>query len=370
VNIRKSSEFRLPGHAEEDDEEDKIGYNGNLDEEEKGYFNRPAGGAFGGTSIRSSYDASAAIDRLSVAAAGGGGGGGYSATSAMTEAVFLTGGDKTGFSPAKKSITPSKGNGSLSPKSSSSSAAFQSPMDRVSAALAARAAKDTNVNRNSGAGGASTAATYIDKDFESSRRSSGMTMAINNGADDEPKGYGISAAEESIARTESYLRQRLGAAGAGGASSAAPRGTGASAAVALAASKGDVGRNVKFRDDDGDDGEDMVANISLGAPSHKPMSPPSQSQSHSLMNDSSTTTGKKSGGVVYPYETADGGGGGGGVRRKSKTIKAEATANSMMTGSASQPALELPKIKTTSNGNASGNNSGRAGSGSSKRAKK
>ena len=92
---------------------------------------------------------------------------------------------------------------------------FQSPIDRVAAALAARALKDRDNGATSGghSGGRNGARRYEEANADG-----------NNGDDDnkdddnETAGRGVSvAAEHTIQRTESYIKQRLRAAGAGNA---------------------------------------------------------------------------------------------------------------------------------------------------------
>jgi len=94
---------------------------------------------------------------------------------------------------------------------------FQSPIDRVAAALAARALKDRDNGANSGghSGGRNGARRYEDANVDGN---DGDDYNKEAEEDDEMAGLGASvAAEHTIQRTESYIKQRLRAAGAGNA---------------------------------------------------------------------------------------------------------------------------------------------------------
>ena len=91
---------------------------------------------------------------------------------------------------------------------------FQSPIDRVAAALAARALKDRDNGATSGghSGGRNGARRYEEASVD------GNDGNDYNNENDEMAGLGVSlAADQTIQRAESYIKQRLRAAGAGNA---------------------------------------------------------------------------------------------------------------------------------------------------------
>ena len=92
---------------------------------------------------------------------------------------------------------------------------FQSPIDRVAAALAARALKDRDNGANSGghSGGRNGARRYEEANVDGNADDD----YNNEGEDNEMAGGASVAAEHTIQRTESYIKQRLRAAGAGNA---------------------------------------------------------------------------------------------------------------------------------------------------------